>query len=311
MKVICPKCGSESEGNFCSKCGTLLQQVYVVKEEPQNPPEVLWTTRCPVCQSGTLDEITQKKLFGMYHITNLVCDRCNAVFVSYGNKYMLTDIKDKLLPIWQKYNKQSLTTEEWKRISYGGMSEANQRENDLEQYMTNLKEGKVSVKLSIQGGSSSIILKEKEELQLMLPNVVLREARSVRTSSGGYAGPSFRVAKGVYFRTGAFSAQSESHDVLKELDRGRLTLTNKRLIFTGAMRSSEITLSKIVAIEPYSDGIVVRASGHSKIQYFIWKELKEITITLTINERSYHEPFTGLMLKYMIEGNINRESIKE
>lgn len=177
--------------------------------------------------------------------------------------------------------------------------------------MTKLRDGKASIKITMGGFNSSIILKEKEELQVLLPNVALREARSVRTTSGGYAGPSFRVTKGVYFRTGAFGAQSQSHDELKELDQGRLTLTNKRFIFTGAVRSSEISLSKIVSMEPYTDGIAIETSGHSKTQYSVWKDLNNVTLTVDVDGRKYQEPFTGLTLKYIIEGTIKRESDKK
>jgi len=182
-----------------------------------------------------------------------------------------------------------------------------QREADMEEYMTSLKEGKTSIKFRIEGGSSQVILKENEELQMVLPNISLWEPRKVTTTTGGYGGPSFRVAKGVYFRVGAFGAQSQSHDELKELDRGRLTLTNKRLLFTGAKRTDEYNLAKIISIEPYSDGIAVRTSGRSKVQYFIGIDPKQISTTVTINERNYSEPFSGLMLKYTVEGLIKRQ----
>lgn len=90
------------------------------------------------------------------------------------------------------------------------------------------------------------------------PNISLWESRAVRKTSGGYGGPSFRVAKGVYFRVGGFQAKSESHDELKNIDLGELTLTNKRLVFSGAKRSVNIDIRKIISIEPYSDGIALR-----------------------------------------------------
>jgi hypothetical protein len=317
MKIICPKCGFEDEGNFCSRCGEPLIQTEITKKESQIPLETFWTEKCPVCKSGILKEITQKKLWGLINSTNFTCNKCDSVFVTDGNKYRLTYVASNFLPVGQEYIKQNLTKEEWKRISYGGFSDDEQRiiddeqrKTDIEQYMTDLREGKVSVKFRIEGGSSSVILKDKEELLIMLPNIALREARSVRDTSGGYAGPSFRIAKGVSFRVGAFGAQSESHDELKQVDRGTLTLTNKRLIFTGEKRSSEINLSKIISIEPYSDGIALKTSGRSKVQYFVGIDLNQISTTVTINERSYSEPFTGLMLKYIIEGIIKREGTK-
>jgi hypothetical protein len=44
---------------------------------------------------------------------------------------------------------------------------------------------------------------------------VLTEPRSVRTSRGAYAGPSFRIAKGVSFRFGGYCGTSESHEELR------------------------------------------------------------------------------------------------
>jgi hypothetical protein len=182
-----------------------------------------------------------------------------------------------------------------------------QREVDMEEYMTSLKEGKTSIKFIMESGSSQVILKENEELQMVLPKIRLWESRTVTTSTGGYGGPSFRVAKGVYFRVGAFGAQSQSHEELKEVDQGLLTLTNKRLLFTGAKRTSEYNLAKIISIEPYKDGIAVRTSGRSKVQYFIGIDPRPISTEVTINGRKYSEPFSGLMLKYMIEGLIKRQ----
>ena len=188
------------------------------------------------------------------------------------------------------------------------MTAVREREQaDRKQFVTSLREGKVSIKLQIEGGSSSVILRENEELRMVLPNMALLEARRITTTTGGYGGPSVRVAKGVYLRGGAFGSESQSHDKLKEIDKGRLTLTNKRLIFTGAKRTSEIGLAKIISIETYSDGIAVEASGRSKTQCFVGLGPNRIPTNFTINERSYSEPFTGLTLKYMIEGLVKQQ----
>jgi hypothetical protein len=136
--------------------------------------------------------------------------------------------------------------------------------------------------------------------------MALWEPRSVRQSVGGYGGPSFRIAKGVYWRLGAFGSQSESREELKAIDQGRFTLTNKRLIFSGAKRTIDINLNKIISIEPYSDGIAVRTSGRQKTQYFVSVDPERVRTTVTIDGREYKEPFTGLMLKYLIEGLVKQ-----
>jgi len=170
--------------------------------------------------------------------------------------------------------------------------------------LTALKEGEVSIRMIYD--NSPVLLKRKEELQVVLPNVALWEPRSVRQSVGGYGGPSFRIAKGVSWRLGAFKAQSESHEELRAIDQGRFTLTNKRLIFSGAKRTVDINLNKLVSIEPYSDGIAVRTSGRQRTQYFVI-DPRQITATVTIGNRVYQEPFTGLMLQYLIEGLVKQQ----
>jgi hypothetical protein len=124
----------------------------------------------------------------------------------------------------------------------------------------------------------------------------LSEPRAVRT--GTYGGPSFRVAKGVYFRVGGF--KSQSHDEIKNIDQGIFTLTNIRLVFSGSKRTISIPLSKIISIEPYSDAIALRREGKEKTQYFVG--INKTSLTISVSGRKYQEPFSGLLFKYMIEG---------
>jgi len=295
MKVKCPKCGFEDEGKFCSNCGSSLPQPDFLAEQeaPEIPAEASWLDKCPVCKSGNLSAATKKKLFGLVTTENFECTSCGATFVQKGEKYKLTKVQETSNTIWQEYGNQILTEREWKNIAYGGMSDAKQKEADMEYWMTRLKEGNIPVRM---GDESPIILKKKEELQLALPNISLLEPRAVTT--GGYGGPSVRVAKGVYFRVGGFRA--ESHEELRNIDQGTLTLTNKRLVFSGTKRTINIDLRKILSVEPYSDSIALRRESKEKTQYFTGIDQTELTIT--VGDRVYKEPFSGLILMYLIEG---------
>ena len=175
------------------------------------------------------------------------------------------------------------------------MSDERQREADMELWLSKLKEGEISIGME-NVGEVPIILKKNEKIELLLPNITLLEPRRVTT--GGYGGPTVRVAKGLYFRVGAFRAQS--HEEIKEVDRGLLVLTNKRLVFLGDKRTSSIDLRKIVAVEPYRDGISVASERRKHPQYFIGVDQMELNVT--VGERSYVEPLTGLILMYLIEG---------
>jgi hypothetical protein len=295
MKVKCSKCGFEDEGKFCSNCGAPLPwpDFSVEREFPRLPIEVLWLDKCPVCKSGKLLPITKKKLFGLVSTKNYECNGCGATFTQKGEKYQIAKVLDTSNQIWQEYGNQILADKEWRNIAYGGMSDVKQKEADIEYWMTQLKEGNIPIRF---GGQSPIILKKKEELIFALPNISLLEPRAVRT--GGYGGPSVRLAKGLYFRVGGFKA--ESHEEVRNIDQGTLTLTNKRLVFSGTKRTININLDKVISVEPYSDGIALRRSGKEKTQYFT--NINQSKLTITVSSRVYEESFSGLILMYLIEG---------
>lgn len=297
MKVKCAKCGFEDKGKFCSNCGAPLSQPeFLIEREVSR--EAAWLDKCPVCKSGKLSVVSKKKLWGLITTENIECDSCGAVFVQKGEKYKLIKALDTSNVVWQDYGNQSLTEREWKNIAYGGMSDAKQKEVDMEFWMKQLKEGKTSIRME---GEAPIILKENEELIFALQNISLWEPRVVSRISGGYGGPSFRIAKGIYFRIGAFGArQRESPEELKVIDQGILTLTDKRLVFSGAKRTINIDLRKVVSVEPYKDGIAIRREGREKTQYL--RGIDRAELTITVSNRVYQEPFSGVILMYLIEG---------
>jgi DNA-directed RNA polymerase subunit RPC12/RpoP len=89
----------------------------------------------------------------------------------------------------------------------------------------------------------------------------LIEARATRV----YAGGGTRL-KGIYIGGG----ESGSFQSLKELDSGTLTLTTKRLVFTGSMESRVVNIKEIVSIEPFgADAIVVSTGRKVKRQVYV------------------------------------------
>ena len=269
-----------------------------IPSPPQIPEDIEWTERCPVCKQGKLHQQLRKALFGLIKSKVLVCDRCGSVFAKRGDKFVLADTNDKSNEVWKEYGRQALTKREWKTISYGGMSDRKQMEADIEYWLDELRAGNIPEFPT--PASPDIILKKNEKIILNADNIALLEPRSVRATHGTYGGPSFRIAKGVYFRLGAFNAQSESHEELREIDRGSLTLTNKRLIFSGSKRTVSIDIRKIVSVNPYRDAITIRREGRERIQYFTGINLNNIEIK--VEDRVYKEPLSGLVIMYLIEG---------
>jgi ribosomal protein L40E len=308
-KMICPECGHNNPVNakFCLDCGAKLSS----NNDNSNKPD------CPVCKTGLLNSSVHKGALGLGTKRIFKCDNCGAEFEPKGEKYKLTHISYTNYENWQEYKGQTLTVDEWTRIAGGGVSDAEQRKideikrqreikeaeavknRDINEFINGLQKGIAKIDSNT---NSPIILKRNEETSLIMHNITLREPRAVRQTVGGYGGPTFRMAKGVSFRLGAVSARSESHEELKNIDQGTLVLTNKRLIFIGSKRTTNIDLTKIVAIEPYKDGIGSQRENKQKTEYYTGTD--KTTLTINKDGRRTTIPVNGVVLKAAIMGNI-------
>lgn len=239
---------------------------------------------------------------GMGARTYYKCPNCGAVFVPKHGGFVLHQVNDTSQPVWQDYHGLALLEAEWQRIGGGGLSDAKQHEQDMNDWLIALLDGQVRVPRTPH--SEGIVLGKTEEVCLRLENMRLLEPRSVRYSVGGYTGPTIRIAKGISWRVGAFGSRSTSRDEIQTIDSGVLTLTTKRLLFMGAKRSTPIELRKIVAMEAYGDGICIISATRQRPQYFVGLGSDSVVLTISVSGRTYHEPLNGVMLQYMIEALI-------
>lgn len=112
---------------------------------------------------------------------------------------------------------------------------------------------------------TEVILKKDEILIISVPNVSYCEERVVGRR-GGSSGVSFRVARGLWLRTGSFG--SEPVEEITQLDVGDFVLTTRRLIFLGDRKLIEYPLSKILRISASRTQLAIARSGKQKIEYF-------------------------------------------
>lgn len=107
--------------------------------------------------------------------------------------------------------------------------------------------------------SPGIILQKTETCHIQINNVGWHELRVV-TQRVGYTGysSSIKIAKGFYLRTGSYRPRSYKTEQMKLIDTGILYLTNKRIIFAGRLKNSNIRLEKIIGFSPYSDGVEIQ-----------------------------------------------------
>lgn len=96
------------------------------------------------------------------------------------------------------------------------------------------------------------------------------EDKTSRKFVGGSQGVSVRVAKGVYYRVGAFKGQAVEHTDRVLVDTGSVVVTNKNIYFVGSKKSIRLPYAKIISFEPYSNGIgVMRDAATAKPQIFV------------------------------------------
>ena len=72
--------------------------------------------------------------------------------------------------------------------------------------------------------------------------------------TGGSRGVSFRVAKGVYMRTGGFRGERITEEERTHADEGQLVITTKHLYFKGDRHRFRVRHDRVVSYEPLEDG---------------------------------------------------------
>lgn len=133
---------------------------------------------------------------------------------------------------------------------------------------------------------SPVILQKKESCHFRgFAN--LNEQRRVTTKIN-YGGPTMRVklAKGIYYRAGSVSAQTQSTDVWKTIDSGELIITNKRIIFSGRRGNKVIRFNEILDFKAFSNGLdIQKATGKSPFfEFSNHVDLAEMVLARVIND---------------------------
>jgi hypothetical protein len=181
-----------------------------------------------------------------------------------------------------------------------------EQEKNIKQKQKNLivsaiSEGKLPITME---NSTGLLLKKDETINLVLTGVNFLEPRAVRYTQGGGAGASYRVSKKVTLRTGGLAAKSRSVDEIKKIDTGTLTITNKKIVFSGSIKTITIDLRKLVDLTPYTDGVATRRENKQKTEYFT--NTHKTTLNIKISDNTYNISVDGPVLQAIIQNNINK-----
>lgn len=110
-----------------------------------------------------------------------------------------------------------------------------------------------------------IILSQGEQVIWTYDNVTMYQEKITREWVGRHSGMSFRIMKGVYYRTGGSKGHPVERSSMENMGVGMLILTNKNICFHASSRSVKIPYKKLAGMTPYSDGIEIHQDG-SKAQ---------------------------------------------
>lgn len=101
----------------------------------------------------------------------------------------------------------------------------------------------------------NIVLMEGEICHYCGPAVHIKTKNVVVGYSGGSRGTSVRIAKGLSVRVGSSKASPVRGDI-QDRSSGILSITNKRIIFSGTKKSFDNKIASLSAMTPYDKGIV-------------------------------------------------------
>ena len=300
----CPNCHTKSGGGVCHECETLLPW-QKVPPELRRPARAISELKCPICKEATLETVTNKVLF--VKMTHWRCGHCTSEFNRYHEGKLSLSPNTPLQEfreIREVYSGRRLEFWEWEDISLGGISWDQQKKR----YEERTRFEKSELRQSLLNGElawptnwpSRVALKKGELAFCNWSSVTLSEPRSVRYSL--YGGPSFRVASGVAIRIGG--ARSISHDEIKTIDAGTLTVTDKRLVFIGGKRTSQTDVKKLVSFEIYRDGLGVWTSSRQRPQFFNFKY--DAYVMAGYMGRAYQLRINGRVLRHLLESFANQ-----
>ena len=111
------------------------------------------------------------------------------------------------------------------------------------------------------GIAAPIILGRGEKIIWGYQNVNLYQEKVTREYVGRTGGFSFRIIKGVTYRTGGFKGHPVEKSSMEHQGIGTLFVTNKHLIFHSQTKSIKVPYTKLIGISPYSDGIEINRDG--------------------------------------------------
>ncbi len=123
--------------------------------------------------------------------------------------------------------------------------------------LRDLAEGKIISRINV-GGNLPFNFQKNETLIWLFNNVDYYEQRITTHFEGHSQGVSVKLAKGLYYRAGAFRGNPVKTNELVPADSGLLGATNKYIYFSGSTKKFRVNYEKIIEFTSYEDGVGIQ-----------------------------------------------------
>ena len=230
---------------------------------------------CKARYKAGLDDLVSVALNAVLNpsLCDNLMDRCRSI--AQPKRISDENIRDALIVAWGKALDKFLddgilsVEEEAHLLTFA--NKFNLAQSDLDrkgQYtraaqagvLRDIIEGKIPQRIEFKG-SIPFNLQKSETLVWIFHNVSLLEEKTMRSYVGGYQGMSFKIAKGVYYRVGAFKGRPVETTQMVNKGVGALGVTTKNVYFAGSQKSLRVPYNKIIQFIPYSDGIGIHTDA--------------------------------------------------
>ena len=118
-------------------------------------------------------------------------------------------------------------------------------------------------------GDFPFMLGKTEHLVWLFRNVTLHQQKVKKEYVGRTHGMSFRIMKGVYYRTGGFKGHPVETTVMQKIGTGSVCFTDKNIYLACPEKSLKIPYNKILSLDSYSNGVGLQKDGANDKPIFL------------------------------------------
>lgn len=129
--------------------------------------------------------------------------------------------------------------------------------------------GNVPAPRILISGNFPFMLGKTEHLVWLFRNITLHQQKVKKEYVGRSHGMSFRIMKGVYYRTGGFKGHPVETTIMQKIGIGSVCFTDKNIYFASPEKSLKIPYNKILSVDSYSNGVGLQKDGANDKPIFL------------------------------------------